>query len=359
MSIVKMPLEWVIPWLTLSIGLSAATTKVTPSHNNQFCSTWGNYHYRTFDGYFYHLPSTCNYILTSQCKADDESFNIQLQRLEVNGVPIIKRVTMKLDGVELELNNATIKVNDEPVTIPFSLGGISIEKTLFYVKIEAKLGLVFMWNQVDSLWVELDPKFKNQTCGLCGDFNDADVSTKTDLEDFSEICKVDDPNENCNAITSEVTHTCANKTDLCENLLTGSAFHSCQSRIDTDSFIEASKKDICYCNSNSSSCYCSTVSEYSRQCAHEGGKPQQWKTKQLCAKQCPFNMEYKECGSPCTDTCSNHQKSQLCDKHCIDGCFCPSGTVFDDISQSGCITVDECPCFHNCNRMDWMGARVQ
>ncbi|XP_075327292.1 mucin-5AC [Odontesthes bonariensis] len=229
-----MPLEWVIPWVTLSIGLSA-TTKVTPSHNNQFCSTWGNYHFRTFDGYFYHLPSTCNYILTSQCKADDESFNIQLQRLEVNGVPTIKRVTMTLDGVELKLNNATIKVNDEP----------------------------------------------------------------------------------------------------------------CQSRIDTDSFIEACKKDICYCNSNSTSCYCSTVSEYSRQCAHEGGKPQQWKTKQLCAKQCPFNMEYKECGSPCTDTCSNHQKSQLCDKHCIDGCFCPSGTVFDDISQSGCITVDECPCFHN------------
>ncbi|KAM9753684.1 uncharacterized protein ACNS7B_006906 [Menidia menidia] len=362
-----MPLEWVIPWFTLCLGLSAATsvmvqtvtklpviTELRTSHNNQFCSTWGNYHFRTFDGYFYHLPSTCNYILTSQCKESYESFHIQFQRQEVNGVPTIKRVTMKLDGINLVLSNTTIKVEDELVNIPFIQGGISIQETSNYVKIEAKLGLVLLWNQADSLWVELDAKFRNQTCGLCGDFNGVEKSDEffqlgslVSLDDFSESWKVDGGSTNCAAISSQASKACTNKTDLCEDILTGSAFHSCQSRIDTDSFIEACKKDKCYCNNNSTSCFCSTVSEYSRQCAHEGGKPQQWKTKQLCEKQCPFNMEYKECGSPCTDTCSNPQRSQLCDEHCIDGCFCPSGTVFDDISQSGCITIEECPCFHS------------
>jgi len=42
----------------------------------------------------------------------------------------------------------------------------------------------------------------------------ASVSTKTDLEDFSEYWKDDGPNENCNAISSQATHTCANK--VCE-----------------------------------------------------------------------------------------------------------------------------------------------
>lgn len=39
------------------------------------------------------------------------------------------------------------------VTIPFSQVGISIARVISYVKIEAKLGLVVMWNEKDSLWV--------------------------------------------------------------------------------------------------------------------------------------------------------------------------------------------------------------
>lgn len=43
------------------------------------------------------------------------------------------------------------------------------------------------------------------------------------------------------------------------------------------------------------------------------------------AQTCPLNMQYQECGSPCTDTCSNPERSQLCEDHCVDGCFCPQG----------------------------------
>lgn len=88
--------------------------EVAVSHDDQFCSTWGNYHYKTFDGDFFQLPFTCNYILVSQCKSSYESFHIQLQRQEINGVTTIKKVTMKLDGVVVELADTSIKVNDEP-----------------------------------------------------------------------------------------------------------------------------------------------------------------------------------------------------------------------------------------------------
>uniref|UniRef100_A0A3B4VBR6 Mucin-5B-like n=1 Tax=Seriola dumerili TaxID=41447 RepID=A0A3B4VBR6_SERDU len=305
----RMPLEWVIPWLTLCLGLPAATTgmscfslhklEVRHSHDDQFCSTWGNYHFRTFDGDFFQLPFTCNYILASQCKGSYEDFNIQLQRQEIHGVITIKTVTMKLEGIVVELANTSIKV-------------------------------------------ELDAKFKNQTCGLCGDFNGVQIYDEF-IRDYGEVWKVNGPTENCEEI-STATKTCK---DLCKNLLSGPAFLSCQNLIDTDSFIKACAKDLCHCKSNSTSCLCSTISEYSRQCAHTGGKPQQWKTTQLCARTCPFNMEYKECGSPCTDTCSNPQRSQMCEDHCIDGCFCPPGTVFDDITQSGCDAVNQCSCLHN------------
>uniref|UniRef100_A0AAQ4RQS1 VWFD domain-containing protein n=1 Tax=Gasterosteus aculeatus aculeatus TaxID=481459 RepID=A0AAQ4RQS1_GASAC len=296
------------------------------AHNDQICSTWGNYHFKTFDGDFFQLPSTCNYILASQCKGSYDSFNIQLQRQEMNGAITIKKVTMKLEGAVVELANTSIK---------------------------AKLGLVVMWNEKDSLWVELDKKFKNQTCGLCGDYDGVQVLNEfivsgesVPLDIYGQFWKADGPIEECEMTSSPASHTCNDQKNICKDLLTGPAFLNCQELIDTDSFIEACVKDLCRCNS-SSSCLCSTTSEYSRQCAHAGGVPQQWKTPQLCAKTCPFNMEYKECGSPCTDTCSNSQRSHVCDDHCLDGCFCPTGTVFDDITHRGCVSADTCSCLHN------------
>lgn len=47
----------------------------------------------------------------------------------------------------------------------------------------------------------------------------------------------------------------------------------------------------------------------------------------LSAKLCPFNMQYQECGSPCSDTCSNPERSALCEDHCTDGCVCPPGKL--------------------------------
>ncbi|XP_060891509.1 mucin-5AC-like [Labrus mixtus] len=363
----RMPLEWVIPWLGLCLGLSTVNsamvemmkkpviTEVISTHNDQFCSSWGNYHFKTFDGDFVQLPLKCNYVLVSDCKNDYESFNIQFQRQEENGVTTIKKIKMKLDGVTVELNNTGVKVNDEIVTVPFGQNGISIGKVMSYVKIESKLGLAVMWNEENSLWVELDTKFMNQTCGLCGDFNgiqiyDEFIKTETresvEKEEYGANWKVDGLDGKCEEDSATASQTCANQKGLCENLLSGPAFLSCQDLIDTESFIEACVQDLCHCNS-STTCLCSTVSEFSRQCAHAGGQPQNWQTAQLCAKTCPFNMEYQECESPCTDTCSNPQRSQVCDDHCVDGCFCPSGTVFDDIAQTGCVAVDECSCLHN------------
>ncbi|XP_055365808.1 mucin-5AC-like [Betta splendens] len=368
MSLTRMQLEWVIPWFTLCLGLSGASFVMTTpsstimpvltemkSSHNQFCSTWGNYHYKTYDGDFFQLPFTCNYLLTSHCKSDYETFNIQLQREEINGVTSIKKVSMKLDGVVVELTNTSIIVNDKRVTIPYIRAGISIKRSGSYVKMEAKLGMDIMWNQEDTLWVELDSKFKNQTCGLCGDYNGAqifnefqtpDMESSISIEDYGELSKINGPTESCQEI-SPVEQICSNETEICKNLLSEPAFLSCQNLIDTDSFIKACAMDLCSCSNSSSSCLCSTISEFSRQCAHAGGRPQKWTTNKLCEKSCPLNLEYSECGNPCTDTCSNQHRKELCTEHCIDGCFCPSGTLLDDVTHSGCVAVEQCPCLHN------------
>ena len=52
-----------------------------------------------------------------------------------------------------------------------------------------------------------------------------------------------------------------------------------------------------------------------------------------------MGMTYKQCGSRCPPTCKTDDV--VCTKDCVEGCFCPDGTV---LSENGdCIDPSECP----------------
>ncbi|KAI9542129.1 hypothetical protein NQZ68_023712 [Dissostichus eleginoides] len=350
---------------------------VSPIHNGQVCSTWGKFHYKTFDGDVFQLHSTCNYVLTSSCSSYYKDFNIQIRRGEDGDHHTIKNIIMKLEGSVVELSVGSVVINGKSVILPYSQAGVLIERSPTYIKIKAKLGLFAIWNEEDSFLVELDPKYKNQTCGLCGDFNGVyneffSHGVKISPVDFANFWKMNGPTESCSDYTLESTQSCNNMRPLCEQILTGPAFSSCHSGLDVASFTSACVADLCHCGAGGSEqldpvCLCNTVSEFSRQCSHAGGQPQNWRTKELCCilrveqvssagqrittesrgKSCPDKMEYKECGSPCADTCSNPEASHTCDNHCIDGCFCPAGTVLDDLNGRGCVPMKECSCSYN------------
>ncbi|XP_062273741.1 mucin-5AC-like [Scomber scombrus] len=335
------------------------TTGVSPVHNGQVCSTWGNFHYKTFDGDVFQLHSDCNYVLTSLCKSSYNDFNIQIRRQDAGGHTPINNIVMKLDGTVVELSKGSVVIDDKPVILPFSQAGVLIQETPTYIKITAKLGLVAIWNKEDSFLVEIDQKYRNQTCGLCGDFNGIQLynefyshGVKIAPMDFANFWKMDGPTESCSDFTLESTEGCNNMKPVCEDILTGVAFNSCHSLLDVASFTSACVADLCHCMKDKdeqadASCLCNTLSEFSRQCVHAGGKPQNWRNKALCWKSCPYNMEYKECGSPCSDTCSNPEASHTCEDHCIDGCFCPAGMVLDDLNGKGCVPLSKCSCRYN------------
>lgn len=154
--------------------------------NKHLCSTWGNYHVKTFDGRLFQLPRTSTYNFASKCVGYMD-FTVKLQWKEVDGTPTLKEVTLVLNGVLLRLANSSVIVQSQSwvslihwstgwsdswlfnltywdfllflslllssVTLPYSKDGILVERIASYVKVEAKLGFIFTWNEKDSLRV--------------------------------------------------------------------------------------------------------------------------------------------------------------------------------------------------------------
>ncbi|KAJ6664982.1 hypothetical protein lerEdw1_005213 [Lerista edwardsae] len=268
---------------------------------------------------------------------------------------VISSIIMRLVGVDFEMDPEAILVNGERVQLPYSGSGFLIEKSGGFVIVTDKIGLTLKWDEKDSLMLELDQKYANQTCGLCGDFNGIPTYNEffsnnahiTALQ-FGNMQKLNGPTEDCEDPTPSSLGNCTDQFDVCHRVLTGPEFSGCNSLVGVEDYIDACIQDMCLCeNLQLPSCLCDTFVEYSRQCAHAGGQPQNWRTPDLCPMTCPSNMQYQECGSPCTDTCTNSERSQLCEEHCVDGCFCPPGMVYDDINESGCIPHEQCSCFYN------------
>ncbi|KAM7019734.1 mucin-2 [Passerculus sandwichensis] len=340
-------------WLALS---SASEIKKgrTRSHGHYVCSTWGNNHFKTFDGDVYQFPGLCEYNFVSDCREAYKEFSVHIQRaLDSNGHPEIQYILMKIKDIMVYLKPNLVVVDGRIVKTPYYSSGVLIESNEIYTKIYAKLGMVLMWNQQDALMVELDNKFNNHTCGLCGDYNGIQIYNEFIKGDasynsitYGNMQKISKPNSKCeDPDETQALPSCNEHRDECQKLLTSSAFADCRLRLNLEMYIQACMQDKCACNGKDDSfCLCSTISEYSRQCSHAGGRPGEWRTQSFCPKTCPATMVYRESSSPCMDTCSHLQISSLCEEHYMDGCFCPEGTVYDDISEKGCIPVSQCYC---------------
>ncbi|GFW41581.1 otogelin-like protein [Trichonephila clavipes] len=63
----------------ISINLGEFSNKRKVSSFSGICSTWGFYHYRTFDGGVYTFPSTCWYNLVESAPSSDDFISISVK----------------------------------------------------------------------------------------------------------------------------------------------------------------------------------------------------------------------------------------------------------------------------------------
>ncbi|XP_073687673.1 mucin-2-like [Garra rufa] len=395
MEIVRMSQMWMLRWVALLVGLQSIQagfmedygvtrdpadfmwTTPTPTlgmegyfvpvrssnHVNSICSMWGNFHFKTFDGDFYQFPGTCEYNLVSECQSLIHQFSVHVKRTENSSSPKITRVLVTINDITIEITANQITVNGENKSLPVHVAGILVEESTIYIRVHSKMGITVMWNKEDAVLVELDSKYSNRTCGLCGDYNGVPVynefiqsgyERQVGYIEFGNKHRVPNPLVDCkNPSEEDDKQNLADQSEKhradCENLLKEEDWFACITILDPEPYIKACMKDMCLCQpeDTDNSTLCATLSEYSRQCSHAGGTPPTWRRADFCAVLCPYNMVHSESGSPCIDTCSHKDTNTLCEQHTIDGCFCPPGTVFDEISNMGCIPVEKCRCKHD------------
>uniref|UniRef100_A0A8C1GC53 Mucin 2, oligomeric mucus/gel-forming n=1 Tax=Cyprinus carpio TaxID=7962 RepID=A0A8C1GC53_CYPCA len=344
-------------------------TETNHNHVNNICSMWGNFHFKTFDGDVYQFPGTCEYNLVSDCQSLIRQFSVHVKRTEHNTGPKISRVKIlgnptsckRLKHVFWLANLSFESFLLFRVTLPVHVAGILVEENTIYTRLYSKMGITVMWNKEDAVMVELDSKYSNRTCGLCGDFNGVPVYSefiesgrRVGYTEFGNMHRVPNPTHVCEdpfENDDECSMSFSQQRADCADLLEDEKWSSCSWVLNPEPYIKACTNDICSSQpedeDTSISALCATLSEYSRQCSHSGGTPPSWRTANFCAMKCPYNMVHSESGSPCMDTCSHKDTNELCEEHNIDGCFCPPGTVFDDISNTGCIPAEKCQCKHD------------
>uniref|UniRef100_A0A8D0TM23 Mucin-2 n=1 Tax=Sus scrofa TaxID=9823 RepID=A0A8D0TM23_PIG len=339
--------------LTWAGGAELQREGRTRNHGHNVCSTWGDFHYKTFDGDVFRFPGLCDYNFASDCRDAYKEFAVHLRRGPggSGGPSQVEYILLTVKDDTIYLTQQLVVVNGAMVSTPHYSPGLLIERSAIYTKVYSRAGLALVWNREDSVMLELDSKFQNHTCGLCGDYNGLQTYSEFLSEgipfsplEFGNMQKINKPEEKCDdPEEAQAKLSCSEHRAECERLLTDVAFEDCQGLVPLELYVQACVQDRCQCPQGTS-CVCSTIAEFSRQCSHAGGRPGNWRTAKLCPKSCPGNMVYLESSSPCVDTCSHLEVSSLCEEHRMDGCFCPEGTVYDDIAGRGCIPVSQCHC---------------
>uniref|UniRef100_A0A8D0C7V5 Otogelin n=1 Tax=Salvator merianae TaxID=96440 RepID=A0A8D0C7V5_SALMN len=260
------------------------------------CTTYGDRHYRTFDGVSFDYIGNCKVYLVKSSSLT--SFSIIIENINCFNTGIICR-----KYIFINVGKSFIIFDDDtgdpsPLSYLDKLQRIHIWKAGFFTLVHFPHEYItVMWDQRTTLHVETGPQWQGELTGLCGNFDSKTINEMRTPENF-ELTNAQEFGSSWAAAecvdSSDIRHPCI-LNPLREpfakkecGILLSEIFESCHPVVDVTWFYSNCLTDTCGCNQGGDcECFCTSVSAYAHQCCQQGIIVD-WRSPRLC----PYDCEY-------------------------------------------------------------------
>ncbi|KAF2977127.1 hypothetical protein EK904_007912 [Melospiza melodia maxima] len=341
-------------------GPRCQTVYNTGAERDHICRTWGQYNFETFDGLYYYFSGKSTYALVRHAELDEQSFSIQVNNdPECHSSPYSckRSISLFFSGDEQIKMSSEVTYKGFGVKLPYVIGNLHIQKLAGYFLVRHQYAFTLAWDGTSAVYIKMAPEYLGKTHGLCGNNNailQDDMETSygkltDDVTEFVESWQENPPQGTPDwdkSLLSEPpcltqSHESLQRAYALCNILLHPPFKQCHEYVSPLSFMASCTNDLCMSAADDAT-WCRALTEYARACAQAGKPLHGWRVHfQQCVITCAEPLTYSECINCCPVSC--HQQSQCIgsELHCIDGCYCPDGLIYENGS---CVKPMECPC---------------
>ncbi|XP_017528163.3 otogelin isoform X1 [Manis javanica] len=350
---------------TCTAGRWVCSTSVCPAE----CSVTGDIHFTTFDGRRYTFPATCQYILAKSRSSG--TFTVTLQNapcgLNQDGV-CVQSVSVILHQdprrqVTLTQAGDVLLFDQYKVTPPYTDDAFVIRRlSSVFLWVKTNVGVRLLYDREGlRLYLQVDPRWVEDTVGLCGTFNG------NTQDDFLSPVGVPESTPQLFGNSWKTLSACSplasgSALDPCDvhlqaasyavqacSVLMGELFAPCSADLSPVPYFEQCRRDACRCGQP---CLCATLAHYTHLCRRHGLPIDFRGHLPACALSCEATKEYSPCVAPCGQTCQDLARPEACGidgggdlsrDECVEGCACPPDTYLDTQTDL-CVPRNQCSC---------------